>query len=173
MKKASTFLLFLSIMIIILTQSCVNKTDVALESKDSFTIYVPKDTVAIYLTSVKRNDGHGNYSHHLAMFDGNGNCSIDSLTTVYTYNKARSGNIQWIRVVNSGIKKIVEIKSAEHKPVIFRDSVYQHPHGVWNLNIPAGITIPPGGILEKYIITYILKETNDTITIDPYLRIPD
>ncbi len=139
-----------------------------------FILDVQKDTVAIYLTSVKRNDGNGNYSYHLAMFDGNGEYSIDSLITVYKYTKARSGNIQWIKVVNSGIKKIVEIKSAELKPVIFRDSAYEHPHGVWNLNIPEGINIPPGErITEKYIITYILKGTNDTITIDPYLRIPD
>lgn len=160
-------------MVISLTQCCKEKSGSVVGSIDSAYIYVPRDTVAIYLTSIKRNDGHGIFSHHLAMFDGNGNYSIDSLTTVYTYNKARPGNIQWIRVVNSGIKKIVEIKSAELKPVIFRDSAYEHPHGIWNLNIPEGINLPPGGITEKYSITYILKETNDTIIIDPYLRIPD
>lgn len=179
MKKAITFLMFLSIMVISLTQGCNTSTIVppgtSPESTDSTTFYELKDTLAIFLTSVKRMDGHGKYSYHLGMFDANGDCGIDSLVTVIKIDPtdANSGNIQWIKVKKSGIKKIVEIKSAELKPVIFRDSAYEHPHDVWNLKIPSDIHILPGEPREeKYIIKYIPQDKDTTITIDPYLRIP-
>lgn len=164
-------------MVISLTQCCNEKSERTVRSIDTSYFLVPKDTVAIYLTSVKRKDGHGKYSYHLAMFDANGDWDIDSLVTKIRIDtsKFKSGNIQWIKVKKSGINNIVEIISAELKPVIFRDSAYEHPHDVWNLNIPEDIHIPPGGTKpEKYIIKYIPEDNKDTtIIIDPYLRIPD
>jgi hypothetical protein len=178
MKKTTTLLMFLSVMVISLTQSC-NKT-VTTETKtppvDSIKIYEAKDTVAIYLTSVRRNDGNGNYSYHLAMFDANGDYAIDTLITVFKMDNAikpSSGNIQWIKVTRSGIKKIIEIKPVNDTTVIFRNGTSEK-HGVWNLDLPDTINIPEGMhyIKEKYLIKYIPKGSNDTITIDPYLRVP-
>ncbi len=178
MKKTTTFLIFLCIMVISLTQSCDKKNIVApcksIGSKDSVKIYESKDTVAIYLASVKRKDGNGKSSYHLAMFDANGDWGIDTLITVFKMDnpkKPSSGNIQWIKVMKSGIKKIIEIKPVKDSTVIFRNGTKEH-HGVWNLSLK-DINIPPCGTMEKYIIKYIPKGSNDTITIDPYIRIPE
>ena len=164
--------MFLIIMVISLTQSCdkmnIIKTDNSIDSLKGH-----KDTLAIYLTSVIQQDVNSKSSYHLAMFDANGDYAIDSLISVYrmdTLKKPRSGNIQWIKVKQSGIKKIIEIKPVEDSTVIFRNVTYEQ-HGVWNLSLK-NISIPPGRTIEKYIIKYIPAGTNDTITIDPYLRIP-
>jgi hypothetical protein len=181
MKKTTTLLIFISIMVISLTQGC-NKTNIvapgtSVESIDTARIYESKDTVAIYLTSVKRKEGNGKPSYHLAMFDANGDWGIDTLITVFRINsiKAGSGNIQWIKTKKSGIMKITEIKSLADSTIIFKKGTYEHPHGVWNLDLPQDINIPPGEtIKEKYIIIYIPADNKDTtIIIDPYLRIPD
>jgi hypothetical protein len=176
MKKTTTFLIFLIIMVIGLTQSCNKTTIVETKQLDELNDSVKglKDTVAIYLTSVIRQDVNGKSSYHLAMFDANGEYAVDSLITVIrmdTSKKPSSGTIQWIKVVKSGIKKIIEIKPVEDSTVIFRNGASEH-HGVWNLSLK-GINIPPGKTIEKYIIKFIPKGSNDTITIDPYLRIPD
>ena len=180
MKKTTTLLMFLIIMTISLTQSCNDKTDTKVIreiTEDTSTIYEAKDTVAIYLTSVIRQDVNGKSSYHLAMFDANGDYAIDNLITkikIDTIKKPGSGNIQWITVIRSGIKKIIEIKPVKDTTVIlFRNGTYEK-HGIWYLDLPDTINIPEGQpyIKEEYFIKYIPRGSNDTITIDPYLRVP-
>jgi hypothetical protein len=185
MKKTPPLLLLFSIMVIGLTQSCSCKKnnvgpDIFTRSNDSVNdlkkpIYEPKDTVAIYLTSVKRKDGNGKYSYHLAMFDANGNWGIDTLVTGIKHPTGKSRKIQWIKVIGSGIKEIAEIKCTESEPPkIFKNIVQKQNNGVWNLTLPDTIEIPKDRpyIKEKYLIKYIPEGSNDTITIDPYLRVP-
>jgi hypothetical protein len=179
MNKATTFVLFLSIMVISLMQCCDNRPVVATGdstgSKDSVNIYESKDTVAIYLASVKRKDGHGKDSYHLAMFDANGDWGIDTLVTIIKIDpsKDKSGNIRWIKVVKSGIKRIIEIKSLADSTIIFKNGTYEHPHGVWNLNLPKEIYEHPGKTIEEeYLITYIPEDKDTTIIIDPMIRVP-
>jgi len=185
MNKRTVLLMLLSIMVIGLTQSCSCKknnaeTNLISVSNDSVNelkkpIYEPKDTVAIYLTSVKRKDGNGKYSYHLVMFDANGDWGIDTLVTGIKHNIGKSRKIQWIKVISSGIKEIAEIKYTESKPPeIFKNIVQKQKNGVWNLNLPDTIKMPKDKpyIKEKYCIKYIPEGSNDTITIDPYLRVP-
>jgi hypothetical protein len=166
-------------MVISLTQCCDKKplvpTDDSTESKDSVAIYESKDTVAIYLASVKRKDVHGKALYHLAMFDSNGDWDIDSLVTIIRIDpmKVKSGNIQWIKVVKSGIRRITEIKSVSDSTIIFKNGTYEHPHGVWNLILPKEIYVHPGKKFEEeYIITYIPEDKDTTIIIDPMIRVP-
>ncbi len=166
-------------MVISLTQCCDNTTIVPPgtfpESKDSVTFYELKDTVAIYLTSVKRKDVDGKFSYHLAMFDANGDWGIDNLVTIIKIDpsKFKSGNIQWIKIKKSGIRRIIEIRSLTDSTIIFKNGTYEHPHGVWNLNLPEEIFIHRGKTIEEeYKITYIPEDKDTIIIIDPMIRVP-
>jgi hypothetical protein len=182
MKKTIPFLVLIGFVAVGLLLSCDKKNTVepdgSIKSIDTFTVYEPKDTVAIYLASVRRKENNGKYSYHLSMFDANGDWRIDSLVTVYRMNlkHPRPGNIMWIKALNGGIKRITEIVPVKgDSSEIFKYGTFEHPHGVWNLTIPEDIITTPGERkVEKYIIKYIPKDKIDTlIIIDPYLRIPD
>ena len=185
MKKTPSLLMLLSIMIISLTQSCnydgkkvgSDRSQVLTDTvnKPNQPIYERKDTLAIYLTSVKIKEGKDNYRYRLAMFDANGDCGIDSFVTGIKHVYGKSGKIQWIKVIGSGIKEITEIKyTGSDTPRIFKNPVHKQSNGVWNLNLPDTIEIPKDRpyIQEKYQINYIPEGSKDTVIIDPYLRVP-
>ncbi|MBN2481830.1 MAG: hypothetical protein JXB19_08830 [Bacteroidales bacterium] len=186
MKKTSVLVMLFSIITLSLTQYCRSdrNTDGSGQSiEPEKTVYKPpekiyehKETVRIYLTSVKQAGENGDTAYHLAMFDANGDYAIDSLTTVFVISKERkSGHIKWKLVQHSGIQEIIEFKPEDGVPhIIFQEAVIQENEDEWNLDLTEDMLkkVNAEGVTEKYIIKYIPEHYNDTVTIDPYIKIP-
>jgi hypothetical protein len=184
MKKTPFIVILLGMTAFMLTQNCnpgrnepgpdqpLVPEDTVYKTKEK--IYEPKETVEIYLASIKQKDENGDTTYHLALFDANGDYAVDSLTTIFFPENSKPGQIKWKKVHKSGIKEIVEIKYAgEGKPVIFRSIVSRLPGDEWKLDLTEDLLkfIGDSVVIEKYIIRYIPVNENDTVSIDPYLRV--
>jgi len=98
----------------------------------------------------------------LAMFDSNRKGDINNLETV-----VKAGyKIFWVLDDDPGIGEIIDIYSKEKQSIVFKNGIVRTPKGI-ELQIPDIIE----GVLEAYIIEYILDEKKIKIKIDPYIRI--
>jgi hypothetical protein len=185
MKKTPFIVILLGILAFSLIQSCTSdrkqptidtsKETVDTVKKPDKKIYVPKETVTIYLAAFKQIGENGDTTYHLALFDANGDFAVDNLTTIFLPEQNIPGHIKWKKVHNGGIKRITEIRYAgEGDPIIFRNGLNRLAEDEWNLDVPLDIAkyLGDSGVTEKYVITFIPEEGNVPVPIDPYLRVP-
>ena len=184
MKKTPYLVMLFGILAFILAQNCdsggnkvVSEPSATSDTVDKpkEKVYEPKETVEIYMVSIQQIEKNGDTTHHLAMFDANGDFGVDRLATTFVAERGKSGHIKWKKVHKSGIKKLIEIKYAgDGEPIIFKKGPVYKDDNEWDLEIPENILIIIGNTVrqEKYIIKYLLENGNDTVTIDPYLRVP-
>jgi thioredoxin-related protein len=159
MKKISVLLmLFASVTILIHCQDSAKKKALD-DSVKPVTIYLVSNRVEINDT----------VKYRLAMFDSNGDIAIDSLTTKVKIAKDIKAKVVW--EIQGGIKEITEIKPESPQSILFANGVKQAGNK-FTLQLPDEIPQPVIGIREKYYIKYIPMESNDTITIDPFIRVP-
>lgn len=185
MKSMSLMTQCTGLLIFALLQGCVPgdskvRTEQPVVPADSLIkplkkIYVPKETVTIYLTCIKQTNEKGDTTFRLAFFDANGDFGTDSLfTTQYYFRDRRPGHIKWRKVHESGIKKIVSIQYAGvDPPVIFKNGVNERSVDEWDLSLTEDIlkSIGDSGKTEEYKITFIPEESDVPVPIDPYLRV--
>lgn len=184
MKKTPFIVILLGIGAFSLTQNCVydrnkpetgqSKEAVDTVKKPNKKIYEHKETVEIYLTSIKQIGERGDTSYHLALFDANGDYAVDTLTTLYLLKKDNPGKFMWRKVHESGIRKIIAIEYTGDKgSIIFENGVRHLGDDIWDLDLPEDIFVKIKGkeITEKYIIKYLPEGSNDTVIIDPYIRV--
>jgi hypothetical protein len=184
MKKTPFIVVLLGIGAFSLTQNCAGdrskpetgklKEAVDTIKKPNKNIYEHKETVEIYLCSIRQIGERGDTSYHLAMFDANGDYAVDTLTTMFLPEKSKPGHIKWKEVYNSGIGKIINIEYAGvGEPIIFKNGVSHQTGDGWNLDLREDLYKYVGEkvLKEKYIIKYIPVNYNDTVIIDPYLRV--
>lgn len=184
MKKTPFLVILLGILSFSLTQNCTfdwkqPKNDQARETVDTIKkpgkkIYEHKETVTIYMASVKLIEENGDTTYHLALFDANGDFAVDTLTTLYLIGKDKPGNFKWKKVQESGIKKIVSIQyTGEDPPVIFKNGVKETSEDEWDLSLTEDVmkTIGNANFREKYSIVYLRMHADQPDTIDPYLRV--
>lgn len=157
MKKNPVLIVLISMAIFSLTQSCLSPDDAESE-------YDQK--VIIYLQSVEL---EGEY--HLQIDDSKGGSAVDDLETVFEKEPGKSGTIVWKKAADSEIKKITEVYPSDKKTetVIFKNGAKRTWLGRVKLRLPEDIT---GEEREKYTIKYIPEGDNDTVAIDPWIRIP-
>ena len=101
---------------------------------------------------------------HLQLRDSNGNTAMDTLTTI-----VHAGDrVVWKKDKDSGIKKIVNIKSKEKRNIFKNDPLKKFLSKEFQMDIPCDAKPER----QKYDIEYKLKDNSLNI-IDPYLRIPE
>jgi hypothetical protein len=118
-------------------------------------------TVNIYLRSVKQ-DG----MNHLAMFDSKGNGAIDTLETFVHAGT----DVVWQLDCMSGIKSITKISPELKESKIFKTGTKKRLFCKgFRLHVSEDIKTDTR---EKYFIDYIPCNSEETVTIDPYLHVP-
>lgn len=119
--------------------------------------------VYIYLKAVTINK-----NIHLEMSDTKKpDCvAIDGLITVVI----PGDTVIWREAPNSNIDKIIEIRPMKNDENLFRNGVETiEVDSIWTLRIPD--IVKPDTV--KYEIKFTVKHKKDTITIDPYLKLPE
>lgn len=182
MKKKPVLLMLLGIIAFSLTQSCSSPQSSGEEEssvldemvrKPKEKIYVPKEEVWIYLVSVKLLE-NGDTVKRIGMFDSNGDCDIDSLTTTFIPQEGVQGHIKWKKAHLGGIRKIDTVKFVNESDLAIisqKDVTYQD--GEWILTLPKDIPlIREEDIIIKYLLRVITDE-GDTLEHDPYIRVPE
>ena len=115
--------------------------------------------VKIHLSYIKING-----KHHFFMHDSYENSAIDSLETVVK----KGGTVTWKLDEFSGIKKIDTVFLIEKPDRIIKGEPKRDSDNQFTLRIEEDQDTG----LYKYVIIAYTKKQNDTVNIDPYIRIP-
>jgi hypothetical protein len=115
--------------------------------------------VAIHLSYIKING-----KHHFFLHDSHENSSIDSLETAVK----KGGKVMWKLDDYSGIRKIDTVFLMKDPKKIFRSEPTRDSDKQFSLII----SMDQDTGLYKYVIIASTKKQNDTVKIDPFIRIP-